>query len=687
MEAQQIRLLLVEDDEVDYLAFKRLLRDEKPPYDHVRVSSVSEAREALRSRDFDVALLDYRLGDGTAFDLFDEIPKQIPFVIVTGSGDEEIAVQAMKAGASDYLIKDPESRWLKTLSLTVHNAIKTRRAEEALKQAHAELEQRVYQRTEQLLRANLQLQQEIEQRKRAEEAVKESEERFRALTETTSEWIWETDMNFLFTYVSPRVVELLGYRPSEILGLTPFDLMPPGEADRVRIQFSEIVRSRQPFRDLENLNVHKDGHLVVLEFSGLPFFDKQARFCGYRGIGRDMTERKRAAELLIQSERLKAVAELAAGVAHNFNNLLQVMLSSSEVGLAALHSNDLARVTANLQRILEDCRSGAETVRRLQDFAAVRTEPTSQESVLCLSHAVQKALDMSETWWKTGPERMGVSVILTKELIPDCFVRGEENELLEVVINLVKNAVEAMPQGGELVVKVSAQAGDALLTVEDNGVGIPEGNLRRIFEPFFTTKGFQGTGMGLASTYGIVLRHGGHISAVGREGGGTRFSVRIPLACEIERATPEVRTELPPCLRVLIIDDQEPIVAMMEQLFARRGHTVVTALSGQEGLDKFERFPVDVVISDLSMPSMTGWQVGKSLKDLCRNKGIPRPLFLILTGWGKEPDDMDRNAEYGVDGVLEKPVNFARLMDKIRELFHERECSAAAKDGIEIGLY
>lgn len=560
MEAQLIRVLLVEDDEVDYRAFKRLLREEKPPYDHLRVSSVAEAREALKERTFDVALLDYRLADGTAFDLFEEIPEQIPFVIVTGSGDEEIAVQAMKAGASDYLIKDPGSRWLKTLSLTVRNAIKTRRAEEALKQAHAELEQRVYQRTEEFLKANQQLQQEIEQR-------------------------------------------------------------------------------------------------------------------------------KRAAELLIQSERLKAIAELAAGVAHNFNNILQVMLSSGEVALAALHSNDLARATNNLQRILDSCRSGAQTVRRLQDFAALRSEPTRQENVVSLSDAVQKALDMSDTWWKSMPERQGFEVILTKDLMSDCFVQGEENELLEVVINLVKNAVEAMPQGGEIIVRVSCEGKNALLTVEDNGVGIPESDLGRIFEPFFTTKGSQGTGMGLASAYGIVLKHGGRISADRRDGSGTRFSVRIPLAGDIREATSEVRTELPQRLRVLVIDDQEPIVAMLEQLFARRGHTVLTALSGQEGLNIFEHFPVDVVISDLSMPSMTGWQVGKAIKDLCLERGIPRPLFLILTGWGNRPEDSDRGVEAGIDGILEKPVNFERLMGKIRELFHERECLEISHDSIGAGLY
>jgi CheY-like chemotaxis protein len=300
---------------------------------------------------------------------------------------------------------------------------------------------------------------------------------------------------------------------------------------------------------------------------------------------------------------------------------------------------------------------------------------------------VQKALDMSETWWKSMPERQGFEVILTKDLMSDCFVQGEENELLEVVINLVKNAVEAMPQGGEIIVRASCEGKNALLTVEDNGVGIPEPDLGRIFEPFFTTKGVHGTGMGLASAYGIILRHGGQISAHRREGGGTRFSVRIPLAGDIREAKPKVRADVPQRLRVLVIDDQEPIVAMLEQLFARRGHTVLTALSGQEGLNIFEHFPVDVVISDLSMPSMTGWQVGKAIKDLCLERGIPRPLFLILTGWGNRPEDSDLGVEAGIDGILEKPVNFERLMGKIRELFHERECLSISHDTMGAGLY
>ncbi|MBI4963671.1 MAG: response regulator [Desulfomonile tiedjei] len=679
MEANRIRVLLVEDDNVDYLTFKRGIKEQRLPYDHVRAGSIAEAREILKKNTFDVALLDYRLGDGTAFDLFQHISEQTPFIIVTGSGHEEIAVQAMKAGASDYLIKDPGNNWLKTLPLTVHNAMKARRAEEALNQAHEELEQRVYQRTEELFKANQQLQKEIEQRKRAEEALRESEERFRALTETTSEWIWEVDADLRFTYASPRVVELLGFQPEEILGKTPFDLMLPIEAEHSRGQFREILASGQSFRDLENLYVHRDGHVLVLELSGLPFFDANGKSNGYRGIGRDMTERKRSAELLIQSERLQAVAELSAGVAHNFNNLLQIVLFCSEVGLHAVRSNDLARATSNLQQVLESCRSGAETVRRLHDFARNRPEPIREGAVFPLDHAVQKAIEMSETLWKTAPERDGIHIVLQQKLAPSCFVRGEENEFLEVVINLIKNAVEAMPKGGEISLEVAQEGTEAVLTVADNGAGIPEANLGKVFQPFFTTKGLQGTGMGLASSYGIVLRHGGQIHVRSGEDRGAKFVVRIPLAGESQGVETRDKIELRRPLRILVIDDQEPIVAMMEQLFIRKGHIVYKALSGSEGLDVFQRNPVDVVISDLSMPSMTGWQVGKALKDLCETKGIAKPLTLILTGWGAQQDHIYKSSEFGIDAIIEKPVNFERLMGKIRDLLHERERSSSGE--------
>ncbi len=672
MDAIRIKLLLVEDDKVDYMAFARFVREEGLPYDYVRAASIAEGKQALEAQTFDVALLDYQLGDGSAFDLFGIVPDKTPIVIVTGSGDEEIAVQAMKAGASDYLIKDPEGHYLKTLSITVHNAIKAKRAEEALIKAYAELERKVDERTAELLDANRQLQSEIQQRKEMERALRESEERFRALTETTSEWIWEVDAGGVFTYVSPRVTELLGYLPEEIIGKTPIDLVPPKEFEAKEEEFKAVFRSHKPFQDVEYSSKHKDGHSTVLEASGLPFFDRNGRLSGYRGITRDITERKKAKELLIQSERLKAVAELSAGVAHNFNNLLQVVLSSCEVAAFNLDSHKYENLKFNLERISDSCRFGAETVKRLENFAAAGSGAVMPKGkVFCLSRVAEKAIQMSETWWKSVPQREGLNVSLITSLHAGCPVRGQEHEIFEVVLNLIKNAAEALPNGGEIGIRTFSEGNKWVLEIQDNGVGIPENNLKRVFEPFFTTKGFKGTGMGLASLYGIIARHGGEISVHSKDGEGSKFTVKLPVAEEAGDIVAAPSAALPDSLRVLVIDDQVLITDAMQRLFEQQGYSVFTAQSGLAGIQIFDRESPDVVICDLSMPFMTGWQVGKTIKSLCEGRARKKPLFLMLTGWGQEEVDEQRMIESGIDDFVHKPVNFKKLLFTIAELINK----------------
>ncbi|MBI5572893.1 MAG: PAS domain S-box protein [Desulfomonile tiedjei] len=569
---------------------------------------------------------------------------------------------------------------LKLLNETLLVEVQERsRAEEALRKAREGLELRVDERTRELLVANQQLQQEVEQRKKAEEALRESEERFRGLTETTSEWIWEMDLNCRFTYASPRLMELLGYTPEEIVGRPLFDLMPPDEADRVRGELETIVSSARPFKALENLNLHKDGRVIMLETSGLPFFDAAGHICGYRGIGRDITDRKRAEDLLIQSERLKAVAELSAGVAHNFNNLLQVVLSNAEIASKAADSQDMQLLRSNLGQIMDGCRFGAETVKRLENFASGRSQVTVAEGkVFSLSNTVQKAIEMTETWWKTAPEREGLTIHLTRQLDDDCFVQGEEHEMFEVVVNLIKNSAEALPHGGQIAVAVLRRRDATVLHVEDNGVGISEKNLGRLFQPFFTTKGFHGTGMGLASSYGIVARHGGSISVDSKEGKGTKFTIYLPSARVVEKPSPLVIAGPPRALRILVVDDQALVAAGLEALFQHQGHTVFKALSGQEGLDIFLTEQMDVVISDLSMPSMTGWQFAQAVKDTCKAKHLPKPLFVILTGWGSEVLAEHSLEELGVDYVLQKPVSFRKLVATVHEWVQTRRSSDSA---------
>lgn len=552
-----------------------------------------------------------------------------------------------------------------------------RRAEEALRKAGQELEMRVLQRTKELVDANERLMEEVVQREKIEVALRESTDRFRGLTETTSEWIWEVDRHLRFTYASPRLVELLGYAPEKVLGKTPFDLMAPEEARIMVKEFETIIASQRPFKDLENLYLHEDGRTIILESSGLPFSDGEGRLSGYRGISRDVTHRKRAEELLIQSERLKAVAELSAGVAHNFNNLLQIVLSNAEVAAHGARTGDMSAVESNLAHILESCRFGAETVRRLQDFARGRTDLAARDGhVFSLSRTVQRAIEMTETWWKTAPEREGLRITLKSSLAENAFVKGEENELFEVVVNLIKNSAEALPLGGNIDVKVYSHNGSAILQVADDGVGIQDQDLGRVFHPFFTTKGLSGTGMGLASSYGIIHRHGGDISVESEAGHGATFTIALPLAGKGADSKEVVAVESDTPLRILLVDDQALVTAAMRLLFENDNHTVFTALSAAEGLEIFHKEPLDLIISDLSMPAITGWQMAEAVKKESQERGIRRPLFMVLTGWSMDVAEDKRLDELGVDHILEKPVIFNRLTALIRKLVRERNTSS-----------
>lgn len=253
------------------------------------------------------------------------------------------------------------------------------------------------------------------------------------------------------------------------------------------------------------------------------------------GIAEDITERKKSEQIPIQSERLKAIGELARGVADNFNNLLQIVMGSANSLSSNLELGDLTAAKADINQILESSRSGAETVRRLQTFARSKTDRFRTEAqVFDLSELVWQAIEMSKIWWKTIPEREGISVNMAETLTGHCMVQGRQGELFEVVVNLIRNAVEALPQGGDIRVGTVAEDGWAILTVEDNGVGVAEQNLGKIFQPFFTTKGCERAGMGLAGSYGIITGHGGEISVRSVRGEGTTFTVRLPESLSVK---------------------------------------------------------------------------------------------------------------------------------------------------------
>jgi len=236
-------------------------------------------------------------------------------------------------------------------------------------------------------------------------------------------------------------------------------------------------------------------------------------------------------------------------------------------------------------------------------------------------------------------------------------------------MNLIKNAAEALPRGGEITVETFCDQGQAVLQVTDTGVGISPEHMGRLFEPFFTTKQSHSAGMGLASSFGIAKSHGGSIRAEARPGGGSVFRVSLPFVAEdYDQEGASAVPEFPSGLTILVIDDLEPIVSFLKEGLVHHRHTVLTALSGEVGLQVLRETPVHVVICDLGMPGMSGWEVGKKITALCNEQARAKPAFILLTGWGDQSEETGRMAESGVDLVLEKPVHVSALLKAIRGL-------------------
>ena len=325
---------------------------------------------------------------------------------------------------------------------------------------------------------------------------------------------------------------MFGYTEDEFSCLSVIDIHPRDSQDQVFADFEDLACG-------QNLRVEaipclrKDGTIFDADISATSIEIDGVR-CGV-GFFSDITERKRAEELALQSVRLKAVADLSSGVAHHFNNLLQIVMANTSLSLADMESGDLSEVKTNLEQMLKRPRLGAETVKRLQTFADTRADVTESESeVFDIAAIVRNAVEVSKPLWKSDPEKKGIKIDLQLDLEDGCLVKGQENEMFEVLVNLIRNAAEAMPEGGDIEVKTYTEADEVVITVHDTGTGIAEEDILKVFQPFWSSKGVGiGKGMGLAVTHGLVKRHGGDISVqTAKSGAGTTFTIRLPLAQE-----------------------------------------------------------------------------------------------------------------------------------------------------------
>ena len=381
--------------------------------------------------------------------------------------------------------------------------------------------------------------------------------------------------------------------------------------------------------------------------------DAHGEFSGLIAIVRDITVQREVEGQLQQSEKLTALGQLAGGIAHDFNNLLQAILGYAQ--LMKQNLSDVALVSRSLQVLESAALDGSETVRRIQQFARLR--PDEQFVAVDVNKIVQDTVAIIRPRWeeKVAHENRRLDLRLDLGAVPS--VNGRPAALTEVMTNLFLNAIDAMPEGGVLAVATRTDGNAAVVDVTDTGIGMSESVRRRIFEPFFSTKGEGGSGLGLAMAYSIVKRHGGDIHVDSAPGRGTTFTLTFPGATDTAYSAPTTESTAPrQATSVLVIDDDPQVLTTLSELLQSLGHAVTPAPSGPAALAAYAPRRFGVVLANLGMAGMNGWEFAERLRAIDRD--VP---LLFITGWGLREEDNPRLKALGIQRCLFKPIRPADL--------------------------
>lgn len=633
-----LRVLLVGNQEEDFFMIREILERSRSAFtaelDHAH--SLEHAELMLQQRPYGLVLFEHNSGDRDAIRTFVEslhAGVSVPSILLTEDADEQTVAEIIKGETWSCIAKSQLNA--ATLVHTIRNTL-----------------------------ALHSLQQE-------QQTVGEALRKLSRAVEQSADTIMVTDSYGVIEYVNPAFESLTGYSHEEACGRTPNILKSGEQGPEVYQQMWKTILSGNVFRAML-VNRKKNGELYYVEESISPVRDADGKITHFISNGRDLTDRLRLEGQLLQAQKMDAIGRLAGGVAHDFNNLLTIITSYSELALDAVPQD--SALEAKIREILAAARRAAELTRQLLAFS--RKQPQALR-VVELNQVIAGIA-------KTLPRLIGEDIRFS--FAPGDGlgrVRVDPVQIEQVLMNLGANARDAMPQGGHLRIETSdITLGDnyvhgkealiptgryAQITISDDGAGISPEHLPHIFEPFYTTKPTgKGTGLGLATAYGIVKQNKGFIWAYSEANMGTVFKIYLPCVTEhndsgeIENINPESMAR--GSETILLVEDEEAVRQATAEFLNLRGYTVLQAKDGLDALSVAKNYakPIDLVITDVVMPNMSGGQLAKELEQLC-----PDTKLLFVSGYAGKTV-LDHNVVDLETNFLQKPYTLRQLSSKIR---------------------
>jgi PAS domain S-box-containing protein len=502
--------------------------------------------------------------------------------------------------------------------------------------------------------------------KKAEEEMKDSIERLKTSFEFAPDGIYLTDLEGTFVDVNKATEQLLGYKREELIGknFLKLQLLP---SDQVRKVTDNLAKSAQgkPTGPHEITLRRKDSTQVAVEINTHPVKIKGKS--SVLVIARDISERRSTEDARIGSERLKALREMARGLSHNFNNLLAIILGNAQLLEMGVESYKSEEIKERLGIIVRTTHEAGETVRRMQLFT--RTELSTRGfTKIDLNEIVRSAIASTSSRWRDEAGARGTRIKIKGHLGDLPLLLGGRSELMEVLTNLIFNALEAMPEGGEITIRTEAKESEILLYFTDTGEGIPNSIKDKIFDPFFTTKGPKASGLGLSVSYGIIKRHQGKINVESTKGKGTMVTISIPVRRKSPLNEKEARNPGNVSSQtILVIDDEEGVREVLGKICQEEGYRVVLAETARQGLAEFNQSHFDLVLTDLAMPEMSGWDLAKTLK------AIDPSVFVGLITGRSVVITKENTKKRGVDFIVSKPFDYTNVLREVNALLKSKK--------------
>ncbi len=620
------RILIVDDDKKFCDSLSDILVD--TGYVVEIANNGKDAINLSQNNRYDIVLVDFKLPDISGTELVNNLASVSPsieFILMTANATLDSAVEAVK---QERVV----SYELKPLDMDHFLSI----LNQVVKRKHADMER------------------------------EKSEIKYHKLIETAQDAIiCCTGENGIVKMWNQSAEKIFGYSKAEIIG-KPIDIIVPDEYKKQHQEglkrFINTGISRIIGKTVEVSGITKGKKLIPVEMSLAAQKIEDGNYF-ITAIIRDLTERKKMEGMLLQSEKLKSLGTVTAGVSHDFNNILAII--SGNIQLLEGSNKDNKELMDTISTIERAVKDGAEITRRMLKFTSSEKDTAGFE-LHDINKLIKQAIDFTTPRWRNMAQAKGKNYHIETEGTEEVYsILCNPAEIREALVNLINNSLDAMPDGGCISFNTWSRMDMVFMSISDNGEGMSDDIKKKVFDPFFTTKGVGGTGLGMSMTYGIISKHGGEIKLESKKGKGSTYTMHFPIPTKAgnSKETFEMGQEIKSKgLRIMVVDDNKEVCRILDKFFSNGGHMVRIVDNGAEAIMLTKIDDYDLVLCDMVMPEVYGYEVIKAL-----NKLEKRPKIGLVTGWGENLMPMEEE-EFKVDFIIKKPFDFSELVKLINDL-------------------